>query len=75
MVKPWWCSFSTSMYSSWVSMVMVPPGLGAWSPETLEGPLAHRVDTRCCRPRELSSTANFVDHRTRIRVIIDREIR
>ena len=46
-----------------------------WSPETLEGPPTRRVDPPAADPEDLTQTANFDDHKTRIRVITNREIR
>jgi hypothetical protein len=53
----------------------VAQGFGAWSPDTLEGPLHDRVDRRPHQLGELSSTATLADYRMRVLVIIDREIR
>jgi hypothetical protein len=53
----------------------VPQGFGAWSPDTLEGPLHDRVDRRPHQLGKLSSTAALADYRMRVSVIIDREIR
>lgn len=50
-------------------------GIGAWSPETLEGPPTQRVDPPLTDPEDSAQTANFDDHRTRTRVITDPAIR
>jgi hypothetical protein len=60
MLSPWRFIAMTSMYSSWVIILLVPPvGLVQLVPKTLEGPSTDPVDTRPKGPG-VSSTRHWL---------------
>jgi hypothetical protein len=75
MLSPWRFIAMTSMYSSWVIILLVPPvGLVQLVPKTLEGLSTDWVDAQPGGPG-VSSTRHFADYGTRVSLIADRRFR